>query len=55
MDLSWIPEGLKQVRLLWESIYDKSLLLRTLLLYLYFLSPFIAYILGLNLVVESES
>lgn len=24
MDLSWIPEGLKQVRLLWESIYDKS-------------------------------
>lgn len=24
MDLSWIPEGLKQIRLLWESIYDKS-------------------------------
>lgn len=40
MDLSWIPEAFKEVRLLWESIYDKSPPLAYFVVIAIFLFPF---------------
>ncbi|HEN3602162.1 TPA: hypothetical protein U5E25_003659 [Yersinia enterocolitica] len=42
MELGWLPEALQQVRLLWESVYDKSPPLAYFVILAVFTFPFYA-------------
>ncbi|NIL25038.1 hypothetical protein HB980_00480 [Yersinia massiliensis] len=42
MELGWLPEALQQVRLLWESVYDKSPPLAYFVILAIFTFPFYA-------------